>query len=155
MEQTHWYLQRIGTYDCNTLFPLKHNSLIGSNKHAQVRVFGESITKHHCFIQINDNQIKILDTSKKGIFINGQLAKFTPCGIFQELFHNDVIKLNNPSRRTTSDPNNNSEVSFILKNIDYLPLETIDLTESSQQHTLIQVSSMNFNTLENQQYNMI
>lgn len=148
MAQTRWYLKAIHGNNTNTVFPLTKNTLIGSTKHAQIRVFGENIKKNQCVIQINNDVVNILDISKKGIRINDQR-----CEIFQELFHNDVITLNKPRFRS----NLNTEHSFIIQNIDFIPYETVDLTQITQHPTLIEVSTVSFTPLENnmiQGYNM-
>lgn len=127
MSQTHWYLKTINENNDNTIFPLTKNTLIGNTKHAQIRVFGENIKKIQCVIQINNDIVNILDISKRGIYINQRR-----CEIFQKLFHNDLITLNKPRFRS----NLNSEVSFLLKNVNFEEssfesYEVIDLTNTS------------------------
>lgn len=88
---TSWYLKRINSTNQNSIYPLAKNNIIGKSKHSTIRIYGPNIKRIHCVIQINENGINILDLSSKGIFINENR-----CGIFQPLYHNDIIRMTPP-----------------------------------------------------------
>lgn len=77
------------------------------------------------------------------------------CEIYQQLFHNDIITLTLPPRRNESRFNLTTEHSFVLQNIDFLPYEVIDLTNDTEQETLIEITTVSLHALEVPAYAMI